>query len=384
MITRRHAETLNTQLGRFPVVGLVGSRQVGKTTLARSLVAAHRAEYLDLELPSDAARLENPEYYLRQRSDQLVVIDEVQRQPELFPLLRALVDEDRRPGRFLLLGSAYPELLRGGSETLAGRVAWIELNPLDRQEAEQVTELETHWWRGGFPDALLAADDGGSRAWANAFIRTYLQIDVPAHGVRTPEPAMLRLLTTLANDHGNPWNAARLSRNLGLATATLGSYRDLLEQTFVLRVLPAFHRDVGKRLVRAPRTYIRDTGLLHALLRIRSRRDLLGHPALGASFEGYAIQQIASALPDGLELAYWRTHAGAELDLVVHAGGQPAAVIEVKFGDRTRPSRGFHEARSDLGDPPGFVVHAGDDSWGIDEGVDAVSVARAMELAAGW
>lgn len=377
MIVRHAQSVVADLLGRFPVVALVGPRQVGKTTLARALVAGRTdVVYLDLERPSDAARLVDPELYLTRVADSLVVLDEVQAAPGLFPVLRALVDLDRRPGRYLLLGSAAPALLQRSAESLAGRIVYHELTPFTWPEVARRLDQEIHWFRGGFPDALLAPDEAGSTLWREAFLRSLVERDLPLMGLESPPLLLHRFLTMLAHRQGALWNASDLGASLGLSGRVVARYRDYLEGAFLVRCLPPFHVNGGKRLVKASKVYHRDSGLLHSLLQIASADALHGHPILGASFEGYVVEQVCSTLKRAGQVAFYRTHGGAEIDLVIHDGVRARAVIEVKYASDPRPTRGFHEARADLGDPPAWVVHPGEGRWPLAKGVEVMGVAE--------
>jgi predicted AAA+ superfamily ATPase len=380
MIPRRAVSRVRLLLSEFPAVALLGARQVGKTTLARALVQQDaKAHYLDLERPSHRARLAEPELYLSRHADQLVVLDEIQRVPALFPTLRALIDDDRRPGRFLLLGSAAPELLRQASETLAGRLATETLSGIGRIELPDTLLWRTHWWRGGFPDALLARSDLASRRWMAAFLDTFVERDLRLLGFDLPPEAMRRFLQMLAHHHGQIHNAQALARSLAVSGGTVARYRDLAVWTYLVRALPPFHRNLGKRLVKRPKLYLRDSGMLHALLRLSNADTLAGHPMLGLSFEGYILENIAQNLPEGLSLAFWRTHEGAELDIVLHDGHDARLVIEVKYSATPKLSSGFHVARRDLGDPPALVVVPADAGYPLAPKVDAVSLLEAIE-----
>lgn len=375
MLDRSARLALREHLAVFPAVALIGPRQVGKTTLAKMLLDAHKdALYLDLELPSHRDRLAHPETYLARHAERLVVLDEVQTVPDLFPVLRSLIDMDRRPGRFLLLGSASPNLLQRSSETLAGRLAILELAPFGLSELPPEIPWRTSWWRGGFPPALLAPNDHSCRTWLSSFARTYIERELPAQGVRVSPQVLSRCLSMLAYRQGQIWNGEELASSLGVSGKTVASYRDHLIDAFLVRELRPFHANLGKRLAKKPKVYVRDTGILHALLRIPDFEALQGHPMLGQSFEGYVIEQVCNALPQGLQPAFWGVHGGAELDLVVHDGATVVAAIEVKYGDRVRPKRGFYSAMSDLHIQKALVVHPGPDRWVIDDHAEAIGV----------
>lgn len=348
---------LITALQRFPAVALLGPRQVGKTTLARALDWPDRSTlYLDLELPSARRQLDDPEAFLFAQKKRLVILDEVQRMPELFAVLRAVIDERRREGeltgQFLLLGSASGALLRQSSESLAGRVAYLELPPVTIDEWHEarpsVDPRHTLWVRGGFPLSLLAAQDRASLQWRDAFITTYLERDIPILGPRIPATILRRLWTMLAHRQGGLLRQSELAAALGISGQTVGRYIDVLVDLMLVRRLPAWHGNLGKRLVRAPKVYVRDSGLLHALLGLLDFESVLAHPVAGASWEGFVLEQIAAAAR-GVELSFYRTTHGAEADLVLEFKGGEAWVIEVKRSSAPSVSRGFHQAATDTG-----------------------------------
>lgn len=357
MISRSLFPALRSALTTFPVVALVGARQVGKTTLAKQLAKEPDVDavMLDLERPSDLARMRDPELYLEQHQDKLVILDEIQRVPELFPVLRALVDANRRPGRFLVLGSASPDLIQGASESLAGRIKYLELGPLVQGEVNQDAAMAL-WLRGGFPGSFLAPDDAGSREWREAFIRTYLERDIPALGLRLPVAMLDRFWQMLAHCHGQLWNGSDLAVSLGLSVPTVRKYLDILQDTFMARQLQPWHGNLGKRLVKRPKVYLRDSGLLHTLLHITSLDDLFGHPASGASWEGFVIEQVLAGIPSTWQPYFYRTSGGAELDLVLVRPGKARPLgIEIKLTRAPVPAKGFWNAVADLG-AQGLVI----------------------------
>lgn len=370
MIERRLFAALVRRVERFPAVVLVGPRQAGKTTLARALAASRPDSIvLDLERASDRAILSEPELALPAWSDRLVVLDEVQLQPGLFAALRPLIDADRRPGRFLLLGSATGGLLRQSAESLAGRVDYLELTPLRADEwADEPAALQQLWLRGGFPPSALAPDDAGSFDWRQAFVMTLLQRDLPAAGVRVPAEALRRFWTMLAHLQGQLFNASALAQSLGgVSHGTVFRWLDLLVEAMLVRRLPPYLPNVGKRLVKSPKVYVRDSGLVHALLGLATVHDLRGHPVAGASWEGFVVEQVAAALPAGASLGFYRTAAGSELDLVATLGARSVG-IEIKFSAAPQPARGFWHALEDLKPSRAFI---------------AAPVARRYRLAAG-
>jgi predicted AAA+ superfamily ATPase len=376
MIRRERFSDIRASLRRSPAVGLTGPRQVGKTTLARQVASEwDSALYLDLEMPSEADKLYDPEAFLRRHSDKLVILDEVQRFPGLFPVLRGLIDVDRRPGRFLLLGSASPALARQAGESLAGRIAYHELTGLLLGEVG-LAEPEKLWWRGGFPSSFLATDDHESVTWREDFARTFLERDLPGLGISVPAAALRRFWMMLAHVHGQVWNAAPFSSGLGLAAKTVRRYLDILVDTHIVRQLPPYAENLKKRLVRSPKVYLRDSGLLHTLLRLTSPEDLLVHPIVGASWEGWVIEQILARLPFGSHVSFYRTQAGAEIDLVIERPGTlPTLAIEIKFSSAPRPTRGFWSGLRDLPGARGLVVSPVSEGYPLGPDVEVVPAA---------
>lgn len=382
MFARLIESRLIESLERFPAVALVGPRQVGKTTLARKIAAQQPdALYLDLELPSDLARLSEPELLLGPRREQLVVIDEVQHAPHLFPVLRALIDAHRVPGRFLLLGSAAPALINQSAESLAGRIRYLEMTPLTIAEAGATPgDLRRLWLRGGFPDALMAPDDGASFEWREAFVRSYLERDIPNLGYRLPAQGLRRFWQMLAHWHGQLWNASALAKSLDVSPQTVNRYLDLLGDAFIAERLPPCTANLGKRLVKSPKVYLRDSGLLHYLLNIGSFDELEGHPAIGASWEGFVIAQ-ATALLSPRSSCFYRTANGAELDLILEFPGKPGRIgIEVKYSAAPRPGRGFWQSLDDLGIEKAFIVYPGNEPYPLERRVTAWPAHRLHEL----
>lgn len=356
---KRHLENEVIELSRqFPAVVIIGSRQVGKTSLTLSIrnQVEEISHYLDLERPEDLATVSNLEAFAEANLDSLIILDEIQRKPELFPELRSIIDRHRHPGRFLLLGSASLDLIRDASESLAGRIAIVELPGLRYEEVKAVTTVQNHWVRGGFPNALLADDDRSSTRWRNFFLQIYFERDLPLLGATVSPVVMRRLFTMLAHTNGQVVNYSSLSRSLGIDTRTLKRYLDYLEQTFLVRRLPPYYANVGKRLVKSPKILVRDSGILHTLLLIPNYNALLSHPAVGGSWESYVTEQIITSLPDGYEAFFYRTHAGAEIDLLITRAGLPYRAVEVKRSSNPKLSRGFFTALSDLGDIRAFVV----------------------------
>lgn len=342
-LQRRVEGELLQLINQFPVVAIVGPRQAGKSTLARRILPEMKTGlYLDLELPSDLAKLRDPEAYLSMNAAATVCIDEVQRYPDLFPLLRALVDRDRRPGRFLVLGSASPDLLHQSSESLAGRIAYIDLQSFSYDEVAAHGELRQHWLRGGFPDSFLAMDDAASYRWREQFVRTFLDRDLPSLGIDVGKAALSRFWTMVAASNGSVLNKAKFADPIGVSPQTITRYIDILESTFMVQLLRPFFHNTKKRLVRSPKIYLRDSGLLHTLLGLRSRDELFGHPAIGASWEAYALQQILGVL-EQWEGRFYRSSGGAAIDLVLRRGKRTVAV-EFKSNSSPHVSKGFYQA----------------------------------------
>lgn len=384
MIERDAHKTLLARLDQFPAVALLGPRQVGKTTLAEALLGTRPSLYLDLEAPSDLARLTEPEQYLSTYGDRLVILDEVQRAPELFPVLRGLIDRSRREGhrtgRFLLLGSASGDLLRQSGESLAGRIAYLELTPLTAREIDADADaIESLWLRGGFPDSWLAIDDAASTIWRENFLRTYLERDIPQLGPRVPAETLRRFWTMLAHEQGGLLNAARLARGLGVDGKTIARYLDLLVDLMLVRRLPPLHANVGKRLVKSPKVYVRDSGLVHTLLGLDDRHALLGHPVVGGSWEGFVIENLIAAAPPRTQASFYRTAAGAEVDLVLDLPGGKRWAIEIKRSLTPKVERGFHQAREDLRPDRCLVVYPGGEAYPIGDGIDVVPLRAACE-----
>lgn len=369
---------MQRSLRRFPVTLLLGPRQCGKTTLARQL-GGPGSTYFDLEDPATPLRPE----VARQVLDPLrglVIIDEFQRQPQLFELLRVLADRSPRRARFLILGSASPDLVRGASETLAGRVNYCEMSGFDVEEVgpERHSAL---WFRGGYPRSLLARTDAESFGWRQSFVRTFLERDIPQLGLRVPSHALRRFWTMLAHYHGQIWNAAELARSMGVGENAVRHYLDILSGAFMVRQLPPWFENIGKRLVKAPRIYLRDSGLLHLLLETRTRHQTLAHPKLGASWEGFALEQVIHLLGSGRDAFFYRTHAGAELDLLILRGGKRLG-FEFKYSDAPETTKSMHIAIADLGLDELHVVYPGELGYALGPRIRALPLAELPSLAA--
>ena len=374
-----HLRRLRSLLRQFPVVGILGARQVGKTTLAGQLAETHRGPvtYFDLESVEDLARLADPMLALRPLTG-LIVLDEVQRRPDLFTQLRVLVDQPRMRRKFLVLGSASPDLLRQTSETLAGRIAYQELAGFSLEEVG-LRQWSKLWHRGGFPRSFLARSESDSLRWREAMIRTFLERDIPALGLRLPAATLRRFWMMLAHYHGQVWNASEFARSFGVAHTTVQRYLDLLSATFMVRQLPAWHENVGKRQVKAPKVYLRDSGLLHALLGLEGGGAMESHPKVGASWEGFALDAVRTqlgALPE--ECYFWAAHSGAELDLLV-VRGKVRRGFEFKRTTAPAVTRSMRIAIEDLGLSRLYVVYAGSHSFAMGPRIRAIALDRLLE-----
>ena len=382
MIARRLLPRLRELLGRFPAVVLIGPRQVGKTTLARACLADSGGLYLDLESQRDTRKLSDPEDYLSQRESQLVVLDEIQRVPELFPSLRGLIDDGRtrglRAGRFLLLGSASLELIQQSSETLAGRIAYLELHPLDATEIGGAP-VERLWLRGGFPDSFLAETDALSSEYRDFLIRSYLERDLPLFGSRLASGKLRNLWTMLAHAQGGVVNISALARNLEIDGRTMNAHLDLLENLLLVRKLKPWHANTGKRLVKSPKLYLRDSGLVHELLGIGELETLVGHPVVGASWEGFVIENLLACAPARTEAYFYRTSAGAEIDLILKFRNGETWAVEIKRGLSPVLKPGFFSAVEDIAPDKAFVVYGGEETYRLKPGIEAIGLKSLQE-----
>lgn len=360
MIKRLAAQEIDVLLGEFPAIALLGPRQVGKTTLAKLLVKKHQKDvlYFDLESDADIARLKDPEYIFNEYKDHCIILDEVQRFPKLFSLLRPVIDNYRKPGRFILTGSASPDLVKGVSESLAGRIAFKELAPINLPEAKksQISQQQ-HWYRGGFPLALTANDDQAFIRWTENFIRTYIERDLSQlFGVKLQEKLIRNFWYMLAANNGSIWNSETYARSLGISGPTIKRYLDFLEGAFLIRQLPAWYVNMNKRLVKSPKVYLRDSGLLHVINRIGSAAELPLNIGVGASWEGYVIEQIFQLKPGHIDVYYYRTHHGAECDVLLVNGIKPVLGIEIKYSSSPVLSKGFYSVMEDLRLAEGWVI----------------------------
>ncbi|HEY5465309.1 MAG TPA: ATP-binding protein [Hanamia sp.] len=359
MIQRQLQKEITALMKQYPAVAILGARQVGKTTLAKQIAATQKKPslYLDLENPLDVRRLADPFTFLSANKDKCIIIDEVQTIPSLFSVLRSIIDEDRRNGRFILLGSASPQLVKGVSESLAGRIAYRELSPVNFIELPEKISRDKHWLRGGFPPPLLARNDMAATEWISGFVRSYVERDLSfLFGVELTGNIIRRILSMLAHVNGSVWNAEMMARSLGITAPTVNRYIDFLEGAFLVHRLPAFHVNTRKRLVKAPKVYIRDSGLLHQLSGVSNMLSLKGHPVVGSSWEGYIVEQVNQLKPAGTDLYYYRTQAGAECDIVLAKGIHPIACAEIKLNNAPHISKGNYQSIADLKTKKNFVV----------------------------
>lgn len=373
LVDRQHyLATVQDRLKRFPIVSLLGPRQVGKTTLTRQLAAQTPSHFFDLEDIDAQTRLAEPKAAL-ERLKGLIILDEVQRQPEIFPLLRVLADRKSAPARFLITGSASPTLVRGISESLAGRIAQLDIAGFDLSEIgpEQWRML---WWRGGYPTAFLSETDRAGLEWQEEFIKVLLERDIPQLGIGIPSATLRRFWTMLAHYHAQVWNGSELARSLGSSEPTMRRYLDILTSTFMVRQLMPWHENIGKRQVKAPKIYLRDPGMLHCLMRLASFEDLESHPKLGASWEGFALEQVLRLTGDR-DAFFWATHAGAELDLLIHRGNRRYG-FEFKYGRTPSMTKSMHSALRDLKLDRLYVIHSGTDSYEMGDRTEALGIAH--------
>lgn len=382
MITRNAQTYIHNLLHRFPSVGILGPRQMGKTTLAHAIVAQFKPEpiYLDLESPSDLAKLQEPELYFEEHADRLIILDEIQQAPEIFRVLRGIIDRRRRAGmkscQFLILGSASLELLQQSSESLAGRIAYVELSGLTIFEVTTLFPNSDNrlWLRGGFPNSFLAHSDEESMEWRFEFIKTYLERDIPQFGPRIPATQLRRFWTMLAHTQGGLFNAVPLATSLAISTPTVYRYLDLLVDLLLVRRLAPWSNNQGKRLVKSPKVYIRDSGIVHALLRISDVDELLGHPVVGNSWEGFVIENVLAALPKTASAYFYRTSAGAEIDLLLDISNKIRVAIEIKHSLTPHISKGFHIGCEDVDATHRYLVYPGKARFQMAKNVEAISL----------
>ncbi|MCK5197025.1 MAG: ATP-binding protein [Spirochaetales bacterium] len=353
-VERTSTKEILKYLGFYPVTAILGPRQCGKSTLAKRIIHSFpNTIYIDLELPSDMAKLQDAEAFFTVNNDSLICLDEIQRLPDIFPLIRSIVDRTNKPGRFLLLGSASAELMRQSSESLAGRIGYINLSPFNSLELEY-KNLRNHWLKGGFPLSYLSADLSLSSSWRENFIRTFLEKDVPALGFSVSTEIIRRLWMMLAHNTGQILNKNNLSASLGISQPTVTSYIDLLKNTFMVRTLRPCHTNLKKRLIKSPKVYIRDSGIIHSLLKISDQNDLLGHPVYGSSWESYALEQIITLLTKWTP-SFYRTSNGSEIDLILEKG-QHRIAVEFKINPSLKLSAGFYHGLNDLAIEESFII----------------------------
>ena len=377
MIPRPQAyKNITKILELFPVAALLGPRQCGKTTLARIIAEKNPSTFFDLENPVDVARLSAPMSVLENIKG-LVIIDEIQRKPELFELLRVLADRADNPAKFLILGSASPDMVKGASESLAGRIGFTDLSGFNLWEAG-VENRDSLWVRGGFPNSFLAPDDNGSMVWRENFIRTFLERDIPQLGISIPSETLRRFWTMIAHYHGRVWNAAQFARSMGTSEITARRYLDILAGAYMVRVLPPWFENLRKRQVKAPKIYIRDSGIFHALLQLENLSDIQGHPMLGSSWESFALEHVVGAF-NNRDIYFWATHAGAELDLLVMSKGKRYG-FEFKYADAPGTTRSMRTAINDLSLEHLWVVYPGKEEYALDETISVIPVSGILKL----
>ena len=384
MIDRQVTEKLQATIAHVPAVALLGARQVGKTTLAKNIAKNIDSIYLDLEAPEDLLKLSDPSSFLSSHADKLVILDEIQRAPDLFPVLRGLIDKNReqgrRSGQFLLLGSASMDLMRQTSESLAGRISYLEMSGLSLVEVDgHQQERQTLWLRGGFPDSYLAVDDDLAMDWLENLIRTYLERDIPQMGFRVPAARLRRLWTMLAHLQGETVNYSKLASNLEVDAKTVTHYIDILTDLLLVRRLEPWHANVKKRLVKSPRFYVRDSGILHRLLGINAYDVLLSNPVLGKSWEGFVIENIHSILPSRAETYFYRTAAGAEIDLVIKMPSSEIWAVEIKYGVAPKIGKHYSQTCDDVGAKYKYILYGGEDEFPVGDDINVISLRGLMD-----
>lgn len=370
MIVRSSTSKLIKLLGYFPVIGIIGPRQVGKTTLSQIIKKEIQKDsiYIDLENPRDKAKLYDPVLFFENNIDKCIILDEIQHNPELFPILRSMIDNKREPSRFILLGSASPELIRNSSESLAGRIAYLELSPFNLTEVPEIGYKDL-WFKGGFPGALLAPDDDLLYQWHYNYVKTYIERDLPMLGLDIQRSIIEKLWTMIAHIHGNVLNMSTIGRALELSSTTIKKYLDFLENAFLIRQLQPFHTNTKKRLVKSPKVYVRDSGILHYLLNIASFENLSLHPYVGNSWEGYVVEQILQLSEPQLKGFFYRTHEGAECDLVLVKSNKPEISIEIKYTASPKPTKGMLQSFKDLKTKTNYIVTPNTDDYLVNDNI---------------
>lgn len=372
LVKRKYTDKIREYLSIFPAVGIIGSRQVGKTTLVKHLNPTLKTLYLDLESNRDINKLSDPETFLIENQDKLIIIDEIQRRPDLFPLLRSIIDKKNKPGMFILLGSASPELIRDSSESLAGRIGYITIHPFNIQEINE--DIDNLWIKGGYPRAYLSGEKS-SHIWKNQFIQTYIEKDIPLLGLKISPKLTDRLWTMLAHLNGQIINYSLISKSLELSSVSIKSYVDFFEQAFLARRLYPYTLNISKRLVKSPKIYFIDTGLLHNFLNIRNKDELLGHPKFGDSWEAFCLQQIISSLPDSnFETCFFKTQDGSEIDMVILVAGKPFLSIEIKYSNAPKLSKGNLLAIQYLKTKHNFVITPSSDDYPLNKNIRVTSI----------
>lgn len=380
-IMRLKQEILFELLDDYPAVAITGARQVGKTTLAKRI--SHQknqdSEYLDLESPRDIARLQDAELYFDRNRDKLIILDEIQRMPELFPVLRSIIDKHRVPGRFLLLGSASPGLIRGTSESLAGRIAYEEMYPFLWEEINTHVNLENFWLRGGFPNSLLARSDKAANRWLKDFLFTYIERDLPLLGLNTDLSKLRNFLFMAGHQQGGLLNQENLARSVGVSASTISRYLDYLEHAYLIRIVRPWHLNVKKRLVKSPKIYIRDSGLLHAMMDITDTDHLYSNPIVGGSWEGFVIEQICGRLSKKFQLHFYRTHQGAEADILITHQKKPVLTADIKLSEAPKLNKGFLNVIEDNKTDHNFIIIPGEDRYPVHKKVDVIGIETFLE-----
>ncbi len=373
---RKYINEIQELLNYFPAVGIIGARQVGKTTIIELLKEKLKKaiHYIDLELPSDYEKLNNPELYLRMHQEKCIVIDEIQIKPGLFPLLRALIDKNKNTGQFIILGSATPDLLRQSSETLAGRIAYIETLPFTLDELPKHITQQMHWFRGGFPKALFAPNDNFYNKWTDNFIKTYIERDLQLLGLKNEPVFLRRLWSMLAHTNGNILNYSNLAKSLNIRVPSVQKYIDFFENTFLIKRIQPYFSKIKKRLIKSPKIFLTDTGILHNFLGINTNEDLFGHPAFGNSWEAYCITQILSAMPEKYTPYFFRTHDGAECDLILMQGEIAKYALEIKYKQAPKLTRGNTVAFNEIKAENNFVIVSAGESYFMREDVKVINL----------